>query len=229
MQQKPDDIMTSITQQPKKNHFIWLTLSLVVSMLASALKDEFPHVISLSVIEFANIFLLLVALLSLRKDGSWLKGLLIMIVSMFLLVIIKQQTNAPYLDTAYLLFLLVFYMSAIWLVGRQVLLTGTVNFNKMVGSIALYFLLGLFFSVIYTIMLQYSPDALTGITLQSARENLAETNYFSFVTLTTLGYGDISPVTPTARALVIIEAVTGMFYLAMIVASLVGSMRLRAQ
>jgi voltage-gated potassium channel Kch len=47
--------------------------------------------------------------------------------------------------------------------------------------------------------------------------------YFSFVTLTTLGYGDISPVTPVAQVLVVLEAVTGMFYIAIIVASLIGA------
>jgi voltage-gated potassium channel Kch len=54
---------------------------------------------------------------------------------------------------------------------------------------------------------------------------MPSTTYFSFVTLTTLGYGDMSPTTPTAQVLVVLEAVTGMFYLAIIVASLVGSMR----
>jgi voltage-gated potassium channel Kch len=49
--------------------------------------------------------------------------------------------------------------------------------------------------------------------------------YFSFVTLTTLGYGDISPVTPIAKVLVILEAVVGMFYIAIIVASLIGAVR----
>ena len=47
--------------------------------------------------------------------------------------------------------------------------------------------------------------------------------YFSFVTLTTLGYGDISPATPIAEVLVILEAVTGMFYFAIVVASLIGA------
>jgi hypothetical protein len=46
--------------------------------------------------------------------------------------------------------------------------------------------------------------------------------YFSFVTLTTVGYGDISPVTPATRTLAWIEAVTGQFYLAVIVAGLVS-------
>jgi len=49
--------------------------------------------------------------------------------------------------------------------------------------------------------------------------------YFSFVTLTTLGYGDISPARPVAEVLVVLEAVTGMFYLAIVVASLISSTR----
>ena len=46
--------------------------------------------------------------------------------------------------------------------------------------------------------------------------------YYSFVTLTTVGYGDISPVSPAARTLAWMEAVTGQFYLAVIVAGLVS-------
>jgi voltage-gated potassium channel Kch len=56
-------------------------------------------------------------------------------------------------------------------------------------------------------------------------DNLPTMTYFSFVTLTTLGYGDISPAKPMAEVLVVLEAITGMFYLAIIVASLVGARR----
>jgi voltage-gated potassium channel Kch len=45
--------------------------------------------------------------------------------------------------------------------------------------------------------------------------------YFSFVTLTTLGYGDISPATRLAEVTVILESITGLFYMAIIVASLI--------
>ncbi|MBN1852246.1 MAG: two pore domain potassium channel family protein [Pirellulales bacterium] len=47
-------------------------------------------------------------------------------------------------------------------------------------------------------------------------------NYFSFITLATVGYGDITPTTPLTRTLAWIEAITGQFYLAVIVAGLVG-------
>ena len=59
-------------------------------------------------------------------------------------------------------------------------------------------------------------------------ENFADGTYFSFVTLTTLGYGDISPVTPVARFLVYMEAIVGVFYMAILVASLIG-MRVSAR
>ncbi|MCP4237541.1 MAG: two pore domain potassium channel family protein [Aestuariibacter sp.] len=51
---------------------------------------------------------------------------------------------------------------------------------------------------------------------------IAGLTYYSFVTLTTLGYGDISPVTPIARFLVFMEAIVGVFYMAILVASLIG-------
>jgi hypothetical protein len=47
--------------------------------------------------------------------------------------------------------------------------------------------------------------------------------FYSFVTLTTLGYGDITPITSPARALTVLEAITGVFYLAIFIARLVGS------
>lgn len=56
-------------------------------------------------------------------------------------------------------------------------------------------------------------------------DNMFTMTYFSFVTLATLGYGDISPLTPVAQSLVILEAVTGMFYMAVVVASLIGGLK----
>ena len=120
-------------------------------------------------------------------------------------------------------------LSAAWLVGGEVLLTGTVDFNKIVGAIALYLLLGLIWSIFYVIALEISPGSLNGVESASWFDNFPTTTYFSFVTLTTLGYGDISPAEPMAEVLVILEAVTGMFYLAVIVASLVGAMRTKSQ
>ena len=85
-------------------------------------------------------------------------------------------------------------------------------------------LLGLIFALLFCLIYLNSDTAFNGI-----EDNLAwyiilpEFVYFSFVTLTTLGYGDISPVQPLAKFMVYIEAIIGQFYLAILVASLVGS------
>jgi voltage-gated potassium channel Kch len=54
-------------------------------------------------------------------------------------------------------------------------------------------------------------------------QNFSNAAYFSFVTLTTLGYGDISPLTQLAQVIVYLEAIVGVFYMAIIVSSLVSS------
>ncbi|WP_036829337.1 potassium channel family protein, partial [Photobacterium sanctipauli] len=91
------------------------------------------------------------------------------------------------------------------------------------GSLALFLLLGLMWAIAYLFILEFSPNAFTGMEHKAWGENFANAAYFSFVTLTTLGYGDISPVSPVAQVIVYLEAIAGVFYMAIVVASLVGA------
>ena len=73
--------------------------------------------------------------------------------------------------------------------------------------------------LLYTWVDLRDPQAFSGIIHSSVEEPMT---YFSFVTLTTLGYGDITPVSNTARTLSWLEAVFGQVYLVVLVANLVG-------
>ena len=212
-------------ENTRHRNFIWLTLALVGMLLTGALTRELPDRISLQVLEYSSIILMLVSLRSLSKNRSWLTRWMILIGVTLLVVVVKGATDSHYFEFAYLSLLLIFFAAAAWLVGSEVLLTGSVDINKIVGSVALYLLLALIWSIFYTMLLEFSPEAMTGVEAGQWVDNMSIMTYFSFVTLTTLGYGDISPATPMAQVLVILEAVTGMFYLAIIVASLIGSMR----
>jgi voltage-gated potassium channel Kch len=69
-----------------------------------------------------------------------------------------------------------------------------------------------------------SPGSFAGVLLETPKDSVLTTfNYFSIVTLTTLGYGDITPQSLAAGALCQIEAITGQFYIAVLVAWLVGN------
>jgi voltage-gated potassium channel Kch len=209
----------------KKNHFIWLTASLIGLMITGALSRDLPENLTLELIEYSSLALLLLSLFSLRTERVWGKGFLLIVGVMVAVVVVRGTTNLAYFEYFYLGLLLIFLLGAAWLVGSQVLLTGKVDANIIVGSVALYFLIGMIWSIFYTVLLEISPHALKGVDPGMWYDNYPTATYFSFVTLTTLGYGDISPATPIAEVIVILEAVTGMFYLAVIVASLIGAMR----
>jgi voltage-gated potassium channel len=204
-------------------NFIWLTLALVGMLLAGAFTSEMPNRFSLRILEYTSVLVMLVSLISLRKDRGWRARFIAIIGLTLLVVITKGAVGSNYFEFVYLSLMLIFFGSAAWLVGSEVLLSGSVDINKIVGSVALYILLALIWAIFYTILLEASPEALKGVEPGFWSENLSLMTYFSFVTLTTLGYGDISPVTPVAQVLVVLEAVTGMFYIAIIVASLIGA------
>jgi len=209
----------------RKNHFFWLTAALVGMLLTGAFTTEFPESFSFSILEYSSIILILLSLIGLREDRSWRIGLLILIGVMVLATITREVTDYQNFKFVYMFLLLTFFVSAAWLVGNRVLLTGQVDLNIITGSVALYLILGFIWAILYTVLIQFFPEAISGTEPENWINTLSPMTYFSFVTLTTLGYGDISPVNSIAKVLVILEAVTGMFYIAIIVASLIGAAR----
>ena len=207
----------------EKTHFIWLTIALVALLVIGALTRSMPDSTTLHVLEFSTIGLLLMSLMSLNTERKLIKWFLLIIGLMLSLTVAQGFVERAYFEYTFLVLQLLFFVLAAWLVGSQVLLTGSVDLNKIVGSVALYLLIGLIFSICYVILLEFSPHALRGVEPDSWYNNMPAMTYFSFVTLATLGYGDISPATPMAQVIAILEAITGLFYMAVIVAGLIGA------
>jgi hypothetical protein len=110
-----------------------------------------------------------------------------------------------------------------WLAFKQVLFTaGPIDANRLFGAISIYLLLGVMWALVYVGILEMDPNAFNGAEAGPWLEIIPDFIYFSFVSLTTLGYGDISPVTPISRFVVYLEAITGQLYLAIMIAGLVG-------
>jgi voltage-gated potassium channel len=100
-----------------------------------------------------------------------------------------------------------------------------VTLDGIFASVVAYQLLGMLFAQIYTMLIIANPAALhlpENVT-PSGEPMQLEMIYFSFVTLATLGYGDILPNTSFARSVSIIEAIIGQFYVAVVVAVLVSA------
>ena len=89
------------------------------------------------------------------------------------------------------------------------------------AAIAIYLLFGFGWANAYQIAIQVNPHAFQS-TVELSSTSVEEWFYYSFVTLTTLGYGDITPLSRVARSLAIGEALTGQLYLAVLIARLIG-------
>ena len=107
-------------------------------------------------------------------------------------------------------------------VARAVFSPGRVTFHRVLGAVLLYLCIGLVFVALFCFVALSEPLAFNGLApLQDNLAVAANLIYFSFVTLTSVGYGDIVPVHPFARGLANVEAIIGQLYPATLLARLV--------
>lgn len=117
----------------------------------------------------------------------------------------------------------VFQLLVLVVLLQKVYREPNVTVDVVAAALCGYLLLGVAFGHAYCLLDVVNPASFRGLETGRIGPGIhLSLTYFSFVTLTTLGYGDITPVTDTARALALVEAVTGQFYLAVLVADLVG-------
>jgi hypothetical protein len=107
---------------------------------------------------------------------------------------------------------------------RFVLRASSVNLEVLCASVSAYLMLGLLWTLAYWLVAEISPTAFAFNTATGTKESMHGFNafYFSFITLSTVGYGDITPVSKVARMLAALEAMTGLLYVAVLIARLVA-------
>jgi Ion channel len=108
---------------------------------------------------------------------------------------------------------------------RYVLRSGQVTADKIFAAICAYLLIGYAWAFGYALLDELWPGAFTASTVVARDDYIGrviQMRYFSFTTLTTVGYGDIVPHSPGARTMAILEAIFGQFYLVALIGRLVG-------
>jgi len=116
----------------------------------------------------------------------------------------------------------VFFGVLAWLITGRVFRSGGINIYRIYGAVAVYMLLGILWGEFYVMAYLMDPSSFYfDPATQRGEPPISELIYFSFSTLTTLGLGDIVPVSPIARSMVALEALVGQLYPAVLLARLV--------
>ncbi|HYW71572.1 MAG TPA: ion channel [Pyrinomonadaceae bacterium] len=117
-----------------------------------------------------------------------------------------------------ILLLSILVLMVVWQIFRE----GPITRQRVQGSITIYLLLGLIWAQGFTLAALLKPDSFTVTAGTGQLEVLARMTYYSFVTLTTVGYGDISPVSLVTRSLANVEGLIGQLFPAILIARLVS-------
>jgi hypothetical protein len=107
-------------------------------------------------------------------------------------------------------------------IAKRVFGAGAITRDRMMGAVALYMMVGLVWADAYQLIYSTVPGAFAGTPAQDGSADRSTWVYFSFVTLTTVGYGDISPAARAARSLANLEGLIGQLYPAIVLARLVS-------
>lgn len=120
---------------------------------------------------------------------------------------------------------LAIFLSLLNALSRSVFQSGRIDTNRILGAVCIYFLLGLIWALVYSIIEVCSPNSFNipdYVALGVRQQMVCDMIYFSNVTLTTLGYGDILPLSNLTRTLANLEAMAGQLYIAIVIARMVG-------
>ena len=207
-------------------------LGLLICIVSFLLIFPFYQDIAYSRIIFNLFFtaILIFSILPFLKKEESLK--IACILALPILLVSWGKTFSPYLWLFFPgiedLFLIIFFGYILFILLLGIVRATKITTNLIFGSICIYLLIGLQWAFIYSLLENIYPGSFQSdfndfSTAGGLPEQLSiRFFYFSYTTLSTLGYGDITPVTPPAQMISAMEALAGQFYLAVLVARLVG-------
>jgi len=203
--------------------YLNLLVVIVIMMILSPFVSRAPYLRMLN-----NIVLILVLLSVVytvkKQKAAFIVGLLLGIpwVLAAWTHLIRPGTITPAIHA---LTSVVFDGYIIFVLFRHIIKAKKVTGDIIYGAVSVYFLLGIFYTSLYMFfdaVTQAPLFAYAGTDTAVVSVETSKIFYFSFVTLTTLGYGDIRPISDVTRTFAVLEAMTGVLYSAALIGRLIG-------
>ena len=167
---------------------------------------QFANLLSYSIIFFTTNF-------SIKNRTIFIKSMLY--IGIFSQIILLFASNNTFLIISFLFSGIVFTIVTILLI-LQISRTKDISLEIIIEAVSGYLLIGIVATILNSILLLFNSEAI------SNSQDIGDTIYYSFITLTTIGYGEIVPISPMARNISLITGISGQLYLTIIIAVIVG-------
>ncbi len=214
--------MTAQIQNEEQKGFQYLLFFLLLYIFGTPFLAPFQTMaflahVSLSVVLFLSIY-------TIRRHRRQRVVAIAIFIPLLLLYWLGIYDIVPFTRLGSYFLFVVYFGLLVWVYITQLGRFPRISSNVLYAVLCLYLIVGLFWGALYALVNELSPGSYNGILLENAQGGKLDIfNYFSLVTLTTLGYGDITPQTRGAASLCQLEAIIGQFFTAVVVAWVVGS------
>jgi hypothetical protein len=210
-------------QEPLREPGLTALLVLQVALIFGAIPLAGMGVAPLATLPVMFALLVIAILVVTSRSHAVAAAVLISVVISLLGNVVRQEHPSVLTDWLSAGGRLLLILALSWVIARAVFGPGRVTLHRVQGAIVLYLNCALFFFTIYRLIVVLDPDAFAGLS-QAPEESGSGAGllYFSFSTLTTAGFGDISPVNPMARSMANLESIIGQLYPATLLARLVS-------
>jgi voltage-gated potassium channel len=199
--------------------FLLLLVLLLLLILITPFLEDFFQTRILNDIFLTAIFIWIIYTIKLKKAQTLIA--VILVLPLIISTWASYMVGLASVGMATRIFGALFFAYAVINILRIIYKTKEITRETIYAAIVAYLLLALMWAFIYAILETAIPGSFD-LPEQGFRGEYIQFEYFSFITITTLGYGDIIPLTDKASALAICEAVIGQIYLVVLVAWLVG-------
>jgi hypothetical protein len=203
-------------------------------MLLSPVLDRTPLLSAFLSAFFLNILIVTLSFVGFHVRRRW-PLIFLWVLEVLLSIAALQIANrsiAPKLDAASHCVSALLTVICVAMILRYVLTSREVTVDTIFGAFVAYFLIASTFSSLYQALALIEPASFSMPSTTDMGKGLSQNlqlSYFSFVTIATLGYGDIVPRLPVAQMLSVLEVVIGQFFMAVVVAWLVSILAVRGK
>ncbi len=217
--QQPSDTTTANTNHSPNTAFLFYSLFLL--LLGAPLFEGFP--LRERLLEVIVDSVLLVAVFSIWRQHETYRTLaLVFCVTTGLINVYHLMMEVEWMRLTGIGFQLCIFGVTIASLALMIVRSSKVNINVIYASLSKFILIGVFWGCLYNLLDGIDPGAFAYSDIEAGPLNAMDFIYFSLITLTTVGFGDITPVSPVARSLATVEASIGVLYVAVLISRLVS-------